>query len=128
MEAISKKVIDALDNWHKQKKEMEYINNRRTIIEEELKALSKASDKLIKERYKYTDIAVKEHKYWKSKDNSVIVEVGPDEEYHTGVHYITTKELKHAKRFSSSIGILLNNDIPISEEEFRELEKQLMSK
>ena len=126
MEAISKKVIDAIDNWHKQKKEMEYINDRRTIIEEELKALSKATDKLNKERYKYTDIAVKEHKYWKSKDNSVIVEIGPDEEYHTGVHYITSKSLKHAKRFSSSMGILLSNDIPITEEEYKELEKQLM--
>lgn len=126
MEAISKKTIDALDNWHKQKKEMKYINDRRTIIEEELKALSKATDKLNKERYKYTDIAVKEHKYWKSKDNSAIVEIGPDEEYHTGVHYITTKELKHVKRFSSSMGILMGNDIPITEEEYKELEKQLM--
>lgn len=122
---IKETVLNAIDNWHKQKKEMEYINNRRTIIEEELKSLNKAIDQLNNERYKYTNIAIKEHKYWKSKDNSVIVEIGPDEEYHTGVHYITSKNLKHAKRFSSSLGILLDNDIPITKEEYNDLYNKL---
>ena len=115
---MEEKALDAIRKWHKQEKERKFIADRIRILKEEMDALTKEQCKLNKDRYKYTDIAVKEHKFWSNVDGTVIQKIGDLER---GEFFRSKKGEKDRRYFSSSLGILFNVNCPISEERYNEL-------
>lgn len=121
-EEIGKKIFDTLKKWEKQESDTEFIQKRIKVIEEELKGLNKELDNLYENRYKYTDYAVKNHKYWANKDEDYLIRIG---DINRIEFFVTNKEEKDSRCFSSSLGILYHDVFPITKEKYEELYKKL---
>lgn len=116
MNNISERVIEALNNWHNQEKNLNFIKARIKAVEEELERLEKEKYQIeSKEKYLYTDIAIKEHKYWTNNNRTCVVKIGDIEK---GEFFYSDKEKKDKQYFSSSLGILWHGDNPITKEEY----------
>lgn len=118
----STEVKDALDKWHSQRKRLDYLDARDEILQNELRDISKERMKINKDKYTYTDIAVSNHKYWANDDCSMIVKIGNLSGNHIGMEFfVSQKGSKDKKYYSSSLGILMHGDNPISEEEYQKI-------
>lgn len=116
------KVYEALNKWHAQEKQLKYLDARTKILNEELIKISDERDKIYDEKYKYSDIAVTEHKYWANDDFTMIVRIGNLNRTGPGIEFfVSTKGKKDEKYYSSSIGILSHGDTPITKEQYETL-------
>lgn len=116
------KVKDALDKWHSQQKQLAFLDTKWKILKEELDTIGKESLKIQREKCKYTDIIVENHKYFANDDRSMIVKViGPHENSFGIEFHVSEKGKKDRQYFSSSLGILNHGDNPITEEEYKQI-------
>ncbi len=116
------KAQDALNKWHEQEKQLMFLNARCELIRKDYESACKEKNEIEKDKYKYSDIAVREHKYWSNDDGSIIVRIGDINRVGPGIEFfISQKDRKDQKYYSPSITILGHGDNPISQEKFKEL-------
>lgn len=116
--------LQSISDWKEHERKTKEVEKRLRIVEEERKALIDTLDKLRKDIYKYPDIAIKKHKYWAGEDMQSIAKIVLDE-YHSWAFLISNKDEKDGRRFSSSLGVLYNYPIPITEEKYNEIYNSL---
>lgn len=123
---VDKKIFTALEKWKKRENEVEILLKRLRIIDEERIAVKDKLHELRKDKYKYSDIAIKNHKFWKFKDEEGCILIGDIDAPGGGTEFfISDKDEKDKRRFSSSLGILYHGIEPITEEEYSKIYNNL---
>lgn len=123
---VDKKIFTALEKWKKRENEVEILLKRLRIIDEERIAVKDKLHELRKDKYKYSDIAIKNHKFWKFKDEEGCILIGDIDTPGGGTEFfISDKDEKDKRRFSSSLGILYHGIEPITEEEYSKIYNNL---
>ena len=118
-------IKEIVAKFNEREKETEDIRKRLNILDEEMKTLSKALDKLNNSRYEYSDKVMDNHRYWSNEDGSAIARIIDDEYLSPYVYLASDKDEKDRKYITSSRGILFGYPIPITEEKYYEIYNRL---
>ena len=116
--------LQSVSDWKEHERKTKEIERRLRVIEEEKEALVNALGVLRKDRYKYSDIAIDEHKFWASEDMKSIAKIVPNK-YWDFAFLVSNKEEKDKEYLSSSLGVLYGYPIPITEEKYNEIYNSL---
>ena len=116
--------LQSVSDWKEHERKTKEIERRLCIINEEKEALVKTLYALRKDRYKYSNIAIDEHKFWASKDMKSIAKIVYDK-YGEFTFLVSNKEGKDKEYHSSSLGVLYSYPIPITEEKYNEIYNNL---
>ena len=120
-------VITALVNWYKQDKEREHIAKRKMEMATELDDLDRRERVLEEEKRKYTNIALRNHKYWTDESHTVLIRRGDifDNEGLDVEYYVKRKGKDEERHFASSLDILRQACIPVTDKEYTMLYRNM---
>lgn len=110
-----------LEKWHKQTNRLNCLNEEYNTLKEKLDSIGKERLEIKRNKYKHTDMLISKHRYWANSDFSTIIKVGSNNNCIGIEFFASQKGRKDKKCYSSSLGILMHGDNPISEEEYNKI-------